>query len=249
MGNARADPVRAGRACGQPVREQRAGGGAERMSEKICANRTDHRARRGGVQDAGRIIRIRLGPVDPRDPVADLAKTGGNAVGTAKARQQQIGGGVVTLLDGRRAQGFDRHGAFGKVGPRDRSMIEQILPAILHDPIELFASGIDPRQQRRHGKQLEDAAHRESLVGAPGESLLIPRIDGEYAKPAAMPALQHRQRICGRGACARPGCRDIGGQASRHRTARYGMRHECSCLWRGRWNLHRRVCASRFAVP
>ena len=85
----------------------------------------------------------------------------------ADGGQQQIGGAVIAHGNGGGAEFADRH-AVGKMFFADRRVVHQILLAIVDLSLQLFVTGIHPRQHCAAEHYFKGAHHGKAFIGAPG---------------------------------------------------------------------------------
>src|SRR6266446_6576827 len=70
----------------------------------------------------------------------------------------------VAQLDRRLAQSLQTHSAFRQVLLRYRRILENVAFSVWHKTIQVILATINSLQNSRHGKNLECAAHRKTLV-------------------------------------------------------------------------------------
>ncbi len=143
--------------------------GAQTLAGQQLAQGRGHAGRGSGVAGVAgkRLIQFRFPAVKAGDVVADLAQKGSQSCGAADGGQQQIGGAVIAHGNGGGAEFADRH-AVGKMFFADRRVVHQILLAIVDLSLQLFVTGIHPRQHCAAEHYFKGAHHGKAFIGAPG---------------------------------------------------------------------------------
>ena len=143
------------------------------------------------------LIQRRFDSVEPRNLIAQRTGKGGEHLWSTEAREQQIGGGVVTACDGGIAKLGDRHAAPPTCFSVTGAPIHEIVLRKDDAPLELLLLLIDAREHQGRRQSLECAAHQDALVGTVFEAFAGGQIEDRHADAAGMLAFQLGEAVPG----------------------------------------------------
>jgi hypothetical protein len=119
--------------------------------------------------------------------VTERARIGGQSLGSAERREQQVAGGVVAHDHGRFTKLRERHALAAGTVLGDGGIHDHVARLEPDATVEIFVAGVDAREDGGGGQQLERAAHGKALVGAmPRCGLRGGIAHGDAQPPAAL---------------------------------------------------------------
>ena len=199
-----------------------------------------HGGGRGGVARIARcrLVELGLDAVEPRRPVAQDARIGGQGRWAAEAREQQVARRVVAQRHRRLADFRHRHAAGFDMILGDRRISDEILGREDDTAIEPLVAAIDARQHQGRGEELEGAGHREALIAAPAGPAAARRVERRHPQATANSALKVGKHCTGvigqsRQRQQRTGKYRAARNRSRNGFLRRGARLRTPRIWRG----------------
>ena len=207
----------------------------QRVTEQKAPHVAQHGVGRGRVAwIAGRgLVERGLDPVEPRQPVTQGTRIGGQGRRSAEACQHQVARRVVAQRNRRRADFRHRQAGGPDMILGDRRIGDEILVGEDDAAIQPFLAAIDARKHQRGGEELEGAGEREALVAAVTGCPAARRVERRHTEATAVSAFEVGKRRAGvvgesRQCQQRSGKYRAACNRSRNRRLHSGKTHDCT---------------------